>query len=141
MTVYSFTACSGNRDFDENVDARRAALDAGSFAHASPDRSGGMFSLPVLFARSSLDMCHQSLELAFLKLSRVFARNEACADRKPAVHRSRAACFVLTPVSRHNASCYAKIENDLRYTQQTSYNTTFTETETGTDVTATGERP
>ena len=49
--------------------------------------------------------------------------------------------FVLTPVSRHNASCYAKIENDLRYTQQTSYNTTFTETETGTDVTATGERP
>ena len=50
-------------------------------------------------------------------------------------------CFVLIPVSRHNASCYAKIENDLRYTQQTSYNTTFTETETGTDVTATGERP
>ena len=50
-------------------------------------------------------------------------------------------CFVLIPVSKHNAPCYAKIENDLRYTQQTSYNTTFTETETGTDVTATGERP
>ena len=50
-------------------------------------------------------------------------------------------CFVLTPVSRHNAPCHAKIENDLRNTQQMSYNTTFTETETGTDVTATGERP
>ena len=102
MIVYSFTACSGNRDFDENVDARRAALDAGSFAHASPDRSGGMFSLPVLFARSSLDMCHQSLELAFLKLSRVFARNEACADRKPAVHRSRAAMKSAVPM----AACF-----------------------------------
>ena len=47
-------------------------------------------------------MCHQSLELAFLKLSRVFARNEACADRKPAVHRSRAAMKSAVPM----AACF-----------------------------------
>ena len=73
----SLTACAGSCVFSVNVDASKDAFDCGSFAHVSPARSGGMFSLPSLFARRSLESFHQSLEPESLSLSRVFFKKEA----------------------------------------------------------------
>ena len=73
----SLAPSSGNCDFAENVEANRRAFEAGSFAHVSPDFKGGIFSEPVLFARSSYENFHQSLEDEFLSLSRVLVRNPA----------------------------------------------------------------
>ena len=89
------------------MDAKRLAFDAGSFANVSPDRNGVMFFLPVFFARSSLELCHQSFELAFPNLSRIYKRNKAYAARKPSVHRSRAKAKSSDPMT----ACFNRNKN------------------------------
>ena len=91
MAENSLITCSGSTAFKTKVVASNDALETGSFAQTSQERSGGMLSCPLRFANKSLDSSHKSLLLASRSLSRVILENSFWAPRNPAVHLSRAA--------------------------------------------------
>ena len=79
------------RYFDTNVAESADAFASGSLAQPTVIFSGGIFSMPLLFARSSRLSFHQSFPFDVFNLSFVDMRNLDWASRNPAVHLSLAA--------------------------------------------------